>query len=240
MEKEYIIIYKDCYSKDEGTKISLGTKAIDYWPESKIESMQSEPVHITAIAVGPKTVLEFYNYPNFVGQKYSVINNADTGVRLYKFGCVEDHHLWRGHLRSFIIYTWDYYNSIHGIKYCDSDNDCKNYEKCLCPKGQEHPSWCQKGKRRCMNKGYFTYEFPVRVHDNDVLDTKCVNEQLLKVGGRSNISDALYNDLIRRCVPEKLKQIEGFSYYGQHDAWFATIMILIVFILFFMSVKFIY
>lgn len=233
MEQEYIIIYKNCDIKNSGYKISLQDR-IDYWSQDKINSISSTPFKITSISIGPKTVLEYYFQPNFIGNKYSIINSTNNQIRNLSFTCDSDN------IKSFIIYSYDYYESLYKIKYCSSDNDCKVNEMCLCKKGQSHPSWCPKSKRRCMSSGYFTYEYPLNINNyKDKLDINCINEESKKLDGQTIVSNALINDLIRRCAKEKLDTIEGFSYYAKNDAWFALILIILIFIFLIIICKFV-
>ena len=216
MQIEYIVLYQGCGRDRFPVKtINLNTQMISYWSYNKLRADQVIPEKISEVIVGPKTVFEFFTSPAFSGQKYRVINSSSDKIKIYRFGCFEDHHLWRGNLGSFIIWTYDYWDSIHGTQYCNSDMDCKEYEKCLCKAGQSHPSWCPKTGRRCMSNYYFTYEYPVELDKLDKVYNDCLTEQLRRASGNNQaMSKALLDDLARRCAKEKLEIIEGFDDYG--------------------------
>ena len=247
MEKEYIIIYKGCDDNNKtSTKIQLGTKEKDEWNELRINALSIDKRPLSSITVGPKTVLEFYSDGNLTTDRHRVINQSDDKIKVYNFGCVEDHNLWRGNARSFIIMTFDYYNRVYGVRYCDSITQCKKNEMCLCPKGQEHPSWCRKTKRRCMNWSYFANEFPMRLSKQDMINTACLNEQTKKYGSDQDgqMTFGSLNEFGRKCALDKQKiehynTLEGFS-YGQNDAWVATIILIVIFILILMAIKIVY
>lgn len=234
MEKEYIIIYTGCQEKQNPFKIAMETKSKDEWVENRIQALSIQPQQISSISVGPKTVLEFYSDPNLNGQKYRVINSSTDKMKVYNFGCFEDHQIWRGNVRSFIIMTYDYYNSVYGKRYCSSTNQCHQNEMCLCPGGQEHPSWCEKKKRRCMDQGYFVNEFPITLKKQDMVYTSCL-EGKIKNFGSDKMTYSLLNEFARECALDK-KKIEGFS-YRDNDAWFASIMVVVVFLLILMTIK---
>ena len=146
MNQEYItLIFRD------GTKhdIDLNTKSVDIWNEHRIKALGIDPKVITSVEVGPKTALIFFSEPEFGGNQHKVINSTPDSKRIYKFGdFLNDHEIWRGNPRSFIIYTWDKYNEIYGTRYCSSDSQCKSSEYCMCPTGATHPSFCVESRKR--------------------------------------------------------------------------------------------
>lgn len=233
MEKEYIILYRGCGTQQNPLKLTLGTKNTDSWDENRIKALTLTPQEITSVIVGPRTVFEFYESGNFVGHKYRVINASDDKIRTYRFGCFEDHEIWRGSVKSFIIWTYDHYDAVHGIQYCDSDTQCKPYELCMCKDGQTHPSWCPKTKRRCVHGAYFFHEAPVNLDGVDRVDQECLMNEFDKA--ENTTSSYALNNAARKCAKDKInniesKGIEGFSYYANNDAWVATICICISFI----------
>ena len=231
MQIEYIVLYQGCGNKRTAVKtINLNTKMIDYWSSNRLRADQVWPEKISEVIIGPKTVFEFFTSPAFSGQKYRVINSTKDDLKIYRFGCFEDHHLWRGNLGSFIVWTYDYWNDIHGTKYCNSDNDCKEYEMCLCKSGKSHPSWCPKSGRRCMSNYYFWHESPIPLDRLDRVYNQCFNDELRRASGNNqSMSKALLDDLARRCAIDKLENIEGFC-GGQHNYnnWLLFLLIIIV------------
>jgi|LakMenEpi03Aug12_release.lakeMendotaPanAssembly.Ray.scaffolds.fasta_scaffold724216_1 hypothetical protein len=237
METEYIILYIGCGQKEITKKISLGTKEQDDWTESKIQTLTINPVEISSIVVGPKTACEIYSLDNFMGSKYKIVNSSTDKVKTYKIGCPEDTHLIKSPIRSFIVMTYDHYNSIYGIRYCNSHNQCDRNELCLCPGGQENPSWCSKKGRRCMNRGYFTYEFPTHLLSSDTVDSKCLENQL-KSYDNNDLTYAVLNQYANKCAFDKRKTIEGFSY--KNDSWVATILILVTLLFLVLAIRIAY
>ena len=214
--QEYIILVFGCGKEKVEHRIDLHTKKMDKWNENRVKALGFKTMEVSAVIVGPKTVFEFYQEDNFVNQKGRVINNTSDKKKLYRFGCYKkDHEIWRGILHSFIVYTYDYFDSIYGTRECTNDRDCKVNEMCLCKNGQQHPSWCPTSGRRCLNKGYFWYEFPISTRYSDQIDMSCLNDKIKKLEStglnNANISDALLNDLKRRCAKEKLETIEPFT-----------------------------
>lgn len=235
MEREYIIIYTGCAGQSNPTKITLGLKEIDPWDQSRWNALSINQQTISSVTVGPRTVFEYYTEPEFTGERGRVINSSYDKTIYRELVCLANSSVWRGSARSFIIMTFDYYNSIHGIRYCDNQEQCKETEMCLCQYGQEHPSWCPQSKRRCMDKMYFTYEFPVQLLGRDPINTKCLENKIQKYGN-TQLRDNVLKDFAGECAFKKRKSIEGFS-YAKNDAWIATIMIIIVFLLILMAIK---
>ena len=235
MEREYIIVYTGCAGKTNPTKITLGMKEVDQWDQQRWNTLSINEQTISSVAVGPRTVFEYYSEPEFTGERGRVINSSYDKTIYRELPCLANDSIWRGSCRSFIIMTFDHYNRINGIRYCNSHEECNETEMCLCQYGQEHPSWCPDSKRRCMNRGYFTYEFPVQLLGTDSINTACLENKIMKYG-RERLRDNVLRDLASECAFQKRKTIEGFS-YAKNDAWIATIMIIIVFILILMAMK---
>lgn len=222
---EYIILsYGNC--KIKPMTISLDTKKIDEWNLEKIKSYQIDPDTISSIVVGPRTVFEFFYGPSFTGQSYKVINDSKDKVRVYKFfDCPKNPNKWTVSLNSFKIWTFDYYDSIFGIRYCDSDKNCDENELCMCDTGKVNPLWCPISKRRCMNEKYLYDYSPIPINDEDMVKTNCLTTQL----NSENISFEELKNKFRPCMKNKLKTIENFSdkLYPKVDELYAYIIFII-------------
>lgn len=205
---EYIIIsYGNCNNNIEPMKVSLETKKIDEWDLVKIRSYLIDPTSISSITVGPKTVLEFFYGPSFTGQSHKVINDSPDKVRIYKFFDCPKGNKWSVSLNSFKIWSFDYYDSIFGIRYCDSDKQCDENELCMCESGKANPLWCPKSKRRCMNEKYLYDYSQIPINDEDIINTECLTKQLTN----KNLSFEDLKKNFRPCMENKLKYIENFS-----------------------------
>jgi hypothetical protein len=214
--QEYVTLIFGCGKEKVEHVIDLHTTKIDKWNQNRVKALGFKMMEVSAVVVGPRTVFEFYQEDNFQNQKGRVINNTSDKKRVYRFGCKkQDHEIWRGSLNSFIIYTWNFFDSIYGTRFCSNDRDCKVNEMCLCPTGASHPANCYKSGRRCRSKGYFWYESPPILLRDDQIDMSCFNEQMKKLEStgldNNNISNALLEDISRRCAKEKLETIEPFS-----------------------------
>jgi len=230
MEREYVILYIGCNEDKYPIRIDLDTKVMDNWSESKImEKLNIDPKTVSQVLVGPKTVFEHYIQPFFTGDKNRVINQSPSDVRLYTFGCFHNHEIWRGGLRSFKLWSFDYFMSVNGNRYCDNDRQCRDNEMCLCPSGNQHPSHCPKTKRRCMHSSYFTTEGPIRINDTDFVDQICFQNELKT--NDSKINFGLIQGAARKCI--RNKPIEGFSQINQ----MGIVLIIIVCIIFIMCFR---
>lgn len=245
MNKEYIIIQRDC-QKETPITISLTTKSKDEWDLSRIQAQQINPNNISKVVVGPKTVFECYEDPNFGSTVFRVINDTADKVKVHDFGC-ETATMWKGTFKSFIIMTYDYYDKIHGIRYCDNRSQCNTDEWCLCPDGREHPSWCTKEKRRCMNWNYFINEAPISLINNDNIYTDCLAEQM-KLFARDTIKYDVLKEFSRKCAFDKRKEVESFSpfnetilegfHFSENIDWSKGILSFIFFVLLFFIVRY--
>jgi hypothetical protein len=206
---EYIIIsHGNCNINVEPMKISLNTKKIDEWDLNKIKSYQITPDSISSIVVGPRTVLEFFYGPSFTGQSHKVINDTQDKVKVYTFfDCPKKNTQWSVSLNSFKIWSFDYYDSIFGIRYCDSDKNCDDNELCMCDNGKVNPLWCPTSKRRCMNEKYLYDYSEIPINNEDIIKTNCLTKQL----NNENISFEELKKRFRPCMENKLKNIENFS-----------------------------
>lgn len=233
MEIEYIIIFQNC-GKSQTKHAMRMFNNIEYWDESKLKRDGINPKNISEILVGPKTVLEIFSDKEFNGDYHKIINDKENEGITYKVGCPDDPK-WKPSIGSLIIWTYENYDKTHGVPYCQTDRDCKWNEMCLCRKGQSHPSWCPKEKRRCMNRMYFTYEFPITLNENDQIDLDCYQKELTKMGpvSDSSISEALDRDLQRRCAKEKIQELEHFDVMNNNSyLMFFILLLLCVFLIF--------
>lgn len=233
MDQEYISLTFDSGEKKD---IELQLKTIDRWNENRIKALSFGKTNtIVSVIVGPKTVLEYYPNGDFSGSKKSIINDGMDNQKIeHTFGTPLDSEVWVGNPKSFIIWTYDLYKATYGTRYCSSDSQCKSTEYCMCATGQTHPSNCPSSKRRCRDKGYFWYEFPFQVRHQDQLDVKCVDAEMKmveKTGIDDNqMSDALLNDLARRCAKERMKTIEPFGTSMSLPMLSATLFVLFLII----------
>lgn len=213
---EYITLIFGCGKEKVEHRIDMHTKDIDKWNVNRIKALGFKNNELSAVIVGPQTVFEFYKEDNFENQQGRVINNTTDKKRMYNFGCFKENpEIWRGFPGSFIIYTYSKFDNLFGTRYCSNDRECKVNEMCMCPNGQTHPSWCPGSKKRCRHQGYFWYELPIKLQNKDMIDMQCFNDQLKQIDtlgiDRRQLSDAVINDLKRRCAKEKLATIEPFG-----------------------------
>ena len=230
LQQEYIIIYQGCNDVKYPRKIALETKNIDYWAENRIFAEQFRKEQISEILIGPSTVLQYFESPNFTGHKNTIINSSKDKVKKFAVGCLEDHEIWRGKVRSFIIWTYDYYSAVFGIRYCKSDSDCGQYEACLCKDGQENPVWCPDTKRRCMNKGKFFNDAPYPIRLNQYVADKCLQARLDKKGDIVTFDDVKKASI--KCIRPRL---EGFGEDYSTRTYITMILIVLILLYIVMS-----
>jgi hypothetical protein len=229
---EYIVINYDNCNKTH--KISLETKNTDEWDETKIKSMLIKPETISSIIVGPKTVVEIFAGPNLDTQSYKIINDSKDQTKSYKFfDCPKDNNKWFVSLKSFKIWTYDYYDSIYGIRYCDSDKMCDENELCMCPSGKTDPLWCPQSKKRCMNEKYYYDPSGIPINNEDTINTQCLKNQL----NDDKINFADLQTKFRPCMTDKLKVIENFSTNSNYGSIINIVIYILIAIIIIMLIK---
>jgi hypothetical protein len=234
---EYIIIYQNCGAKRTSFKITM-TNSSDYWDMNKLLFNQVTPETISEIFIGPKTAVEIFEDGFFNSSSYKIANSSQSEGKVYTVGCPNG-RMWRPRVRSLIIWTYDRYNELFGIQYCNSDLDCGEFDKCICMNGQAHPSWCPISKKRCMNRGYYVNDQPVPINSWDNVNLTCFDNLLNNVKKTNNntvYSDGFIKDIARRCNTQ-LSKIECFDEgramqpMGRPSAAICIIIIIIIYYL---------
>jgi hypothetical protein len=234
MQKEYIILERACKNLSPFT-VTLTTQSQDNWDLNRIQASQIDPADVSKVSVGPETVFIYYETPTFEGATGEVINNTPDTIQYHDFGC-ETATTWKGTFKSFIVMTYDNYNKVYGIKYCNDKSECGTGQYCLCPKGQEHPSWCPQSKRRCMNWAYFTHESPIPIISTDEIYIQCLEDQMKQFAKGTKIKYDVLKEFDLKCALDKRRTIEGFS-FQQNTNFDHIVLFVIILILFYFVAK---
>lgn len=233
MDLQYInITYNNCKSTK---RVVLNTNDLDEWDINKLKSYLIDPDTISSIDVGPSTVLVFYENGDFSGKSHAVINDTMDKKTTYTFfPCPKDNNKWFVSLNSFRIYTYDYYNKLYGIQYCDSNDECGRDQMCMCENGETNPLWCVNSKKRCQNNKWFMGNYGLPINNEDTIKTSCLTSQLGNSSG--NISFEELKNKFMPCMTDKMNRIdkiEGFS--GNMSIFEILIYVLIVVIIFYIG-----
>lgn len=143
-------LYLGCDQDRYHIDINLNTYGVDSWDNYRISKLTITPKSITAVQLGPRTVVDLYRGDMFIGNKRTVENPSYSDTKYLEIGCVQDDPFWLGAVRSFKIWDYDYWDRLNGTRYCNSDSECYENEYCLCRNGCQDPAWCKKSKRRCL------------------------------------------------------------------------------------------
>lgn len=213
--------------------INLNNKRVTSYFNHHIKQLAINSEDITAITVGPKTVLEAYGVNNLVGKKRLIINDTEDKEKILHIGCAENHPVSEGSVRSFIIWDYDYYFEVFGVRYCDKDSQCKDYEYCLCKGGQRDPNWCPRSKKRCLPVSRYIQSRHPYPKNYDYVNTDCLKNNIDKEITPNFITFA---DLAKRsnsCSVTSYegdnRLLEGFSVNNKKmKLWFILVIIFII------------
>lgn len=226
MITKVVDLYLGCSNDRPTRRIEYNDERIDYWDEKRLHKIGLKTDNISGFKVGPKTVTQIYSDPFFYSLRKTLVNDKKDDELKWDVGCFIDHGVWNGIIRSFKIWDYDYYMSIHGTRYCESDKDCRNYEKCLCRGGQKNPDWCPESKRRCMHKSQFLHDAERKARDSDLVNLEClkkeINDNIKEYGNKYEIFNNIKN-MVKKCSgPDKDPsgyQDLSLQYYYKADSF---------------------
>jgi hypothetical protein len=176
--KHGVKLYFGCGKNRNTMMLKLRDGNVEDWTEYDLNRLTLKTDLITAIEVGPETVLEVFSDPYIYSLKEKMINKHTDKIQRYELGCKVDHGLWAGIMRSFRIWNYAYYRSRFGTRYCNEDSECNDYEYCLCRGGQRKKEWCPKSKKRCVHKSTFLHNKNRQVHLDDFVDLDCLKGKI--------------------------------------------------------------
>lgn len=214
-------------------------KRVDLWYENKLRSLGVEPENITGIIVGQGLVVELFSDAHFNHLEKTIENNTNPEGHKYEVGCLDDHPIWRGIIRSIKVWDYDkYHENGRLVKYCTSHDECDDNELCLCPGGENQKEWCLNRRKRCLNKAMFFHNAKKTVWHPDEIDNDCVRNLLLKMGVRYPLYGYVKN-IAHLCkkMPKSCPVVEGFDNVGNIEGFngeninLTTIGLFIMFIL---------
>lgn len=224
--KRFVTLYLGCADDRNTVDLEMESTKIDYWSEDNLNKTGVKTDLITGFRVGSKMVLEIYSDPFFYRLR-KVLKNPRTDVDVkWDLGCKIDHGVWNGIIRSFKVWDYDHYMDIHGIRYCNRDEQCRNNELCLCKGGEKKAEWCPISKQRCMPKGQFLHDAEKKVYDGTLINMNClkdeINRNIKKWGNDYEIFGEIRN-MSKRCSgPDMIEpglnsQNLSLSYYYTSD-----------------------
>lgn len=187
-------------------------KVVEYY-ETDLQNMGVDTNVISAVSVGPMTAVELYDGPNLDGKRRLVVNPSENPrEKKIEIGCITDHLIWEGAIRSFRIWDYEFYNKEQTPKYCNSDSECQSYEYCLCPGGQRQPEWCPIEKRRCSPvSNYIQSSYP-SVTNSNLINKQCISERMRAFDNNPYVSMEDIKNMSFYCLQDRTnKLVEGFS-----------------------------
>lgn len=178
MDKHTVRLYFGCGNERNFMTLSLeNDEEVGRWTEYDLNRLTLKTDLITGIRVGPKTVVEVYSDPYLYTLRRKIINDSETRSKHLELGCFEDHSVWAGIIRSLRMVSYEYYKRSSGTRYCESDDQCRDNEYCLCKGGQKDKSWCPSSKRRCMHKSNLSHDRKRTIELSDLIDLNCMNSK---------------------------------------------------------------
>ena len=186
LDKNMVTFYFGCNKNRNNLTIKMKTKTYEDYNEFDLHKLTLKTDLITGIKVGPKTIVQIFSDPYHYRLRDRFINETDDKTKQWEAGCFQDHGLWTGIIRSFRIWDYDYYDSVHGLRYCDADNECRDYELCLCPGGQKKAEWCPVRKRRCLHKGNLLHNKERILNVDDLVNMDCLCKEMMKYKKKYN------------------------------------------------------
>lgn len=221
--------------------ITLNNKKVSSYFNYHIRQFVQNSKDITAITVGPKTVLEAYYSNNLLGPKKLLINDTEDTEKLLQLKCIEKNPLIEDNINSLTIWDYDYYFENFGVRYCDNDTQCNDHEYCLCKGGQKDPGWCPVTKKRCLPVSRFIRARPPYPLNSDYIHSKCLSNKLSAEGIPEYITYAGVADRGYPCAVVSKEGnnmlLEGFSnnkigYIRKFIKPYKTFILIFVLILF--------
>jgi len=186
--------------------INLNNKKVTSYYDYHIKQLAVNGEDITAITIGPKTVLDAYSTVNLMGDKTTIINDTDKEEKILHIGCIEGNPVFNGSVLSFTVWDYDHYLETFGIRYCSHDSECKDAEYCLCKGGQRDPNWCPNTKKRCLPVSRYIQARLPYPKNYDYINIPCLKSNLDQEITPDNMT---YVDLAKRSYPCSTTTYEG-------------------------------
>lgn len=210
MQERSVTLHLGCCCAKKIHCIKLNNSLMKEYSTTTLESMNIDPYKISEITLGPKTVIETFQEPLLQGKKRLVANSSDKNKIIY-IGCVQDHLIWEGYVRSFRLWDYDAYMDNQKPTYCNINSECSENEYCLCPTGQSHPEWCPVQGKRCMPKNKYIQSKLPELKDVTIIDSQCLHDELYKQGNIITSFDDVRKASMQCSKRRQIKYIEGFN-----------------------------
>lgn len=201
-------------------RLELESDKVDFWSEKRLFEVFIDTSDISAVKIGPKTVVQLYSDPYFFGLKKVISNGTTDKVKLYNIA--NNSSTFTGYVRSLRVWDYEYYRSIFGVRYCDDHGECRENEYCMCKSGHTKGEWCEESKKRCLPKSRYLNDKDKILHEDSLVDTKC-----LAYTFDNNI--VTFRELKKKATRCSKNIIEGFSVFNERNMY--SLYIWIVFLL---------
>jgi len=170
-KKATIRIYLGCFLKRYSLDLKLVYDKLKEYYQSDLMDLGVDANIISAIDVGPRTVIELFQNGDLSGKKKLIVNPSFSDVKEIKIGCNNV-----SNIGSFRLWKYEYFMDTFGAKFCSVDAECGNNEACLCPTGFKDGRWCPKAKKRCRNiSKYLQSGDPIINSKNELIRLDCLN-----------------------------------------------------------------
>lgn len=177
-DKRTITVFIGCARSRTRMNIRLGPHKYDEWDERRLKSINVDAKDISKMLIGPSMVVQLYPYAFFQGEPILIENSSSWDAREYNIGCVHDHQLWSGHIRSFRIWDYNYWKEINKPSTCNYHTECGENEYCLCPNGYARGEYCKDTGKVCMPKSMYLQSKPRTPDDTDLVNIDCISDYL--------------------------------------------------------------
>lgn len=175
-KKATIRIYLGCFLKRYSFDLKLVYDKLKEYYQSDLLDLGINVGAISAIDVGPRTVIELFQNGDLSGQKKLIVNPSFSDVKEIKLGCFKNNSKSNNAVNSFRLWKYEYFMSTFGAKFCNVDAECGSNEACLCPTGFKDSRWCPKAKKRCRNiSKYMQSGDPIINSKNELIRLDCLN-----------------------------------------------------------------
>jgi hypothetical protein len=175
MERGTYTLLVGC-GKQRTTFTFKNSKEVELWNEIKIrKELLINPQNISGIIIGPGLVIEIFSDAYYSKMENVLENNTNPKGHKFELGCLDDHSIFKGTIRSFKVWDYDEYHA-NGklVKYCDKDVECGDKEMCLCPGGEKLKEWCPLKRKRCLNKGLYFHSARKTTWNPDLINSECM------------------------------------------------------------------